>query len=158
MVDLLCLLPSSNFQEKLSDNIFINVCDVTDGLVVRAGVSVTWTVLSLSGSHEFEPQSGITWGTGTSVLSRTWIKNIFFCLFVCPLICYHSFLNTIKYFFHDFFSSNIYLYCISSWLYLHFGTNLSKFNWLYNMYVLYTTYIYLVHYELFLIVLYFALV
>ena len=37
---------------------------VTDGLVVRAGVSVTWTVglLSLSaGGHEFEPWSGRTW-------------------------------------------------------------------------------------------------
>ena len=28
--------------------------EVTDGLVVRAGVSMTWTVLSWSGDHEFE--------------------------------------------------------------------------------------------------------
>ena len=35
---------------------------VTDGLVVREGVSVTWTVLSRSGGHEFEPQSGQTGG------------------------------------------------------------------------------------------------
>ena len=34
----------------------------TDGLVVRAGVSVTWNVLSWSGGHEFEPWSGRTWG------------------------------------------------------------------------------------------------
>ena len=48
---------------------------ITDGLVVRAGVSVTWTVLSWSGGHEFEPRSGRTWVHGTSVLSRTWTKN-----------------------------------------------------------------------------------
>ena len=36
--------------------------EVTDGLVVRAGVSVTWNVVSWSGGHEFEPQSGRTWG------------------------------------------------------------------------------------------------
>ena len=36
--------------------------EVTDGLVVRAGVSVTWNVLSWSGGHEFEPRSGRTWG------------------------------------------------------------------------------------------------
>ena len=33
-----------------------------DGWVVSAGVLVTWTVLSWSGRHEFEPQSGRTWG------------------------------------------------------------------------------------------------
>ena len=36
---------------------------VIDGRVVRAGVSVTWNVLSWSGGHEFEPWSGRTWGT-----------------------------------------------------------------------------------------------
>ena len=35
---------------------------VTDCWVVRAGVSVTWSVLSWSGGHEFEPRSGPTWG------------------------------------------------------------------------------------------------
>ena len=43
---------------------FVYVCvwkEVTDGLLVRAGVSVTWTVLSWSEGHEFEPQSGQTW-------------------------------------------------------------------------------------------------
>ena len=29
--------------------------------MVRAGVSVTWNVLSWSGGHEFEPRSGWTW-------------------------------------------------------------------------------------------------
>ena len=36
--------------------------EATDGQVVRAGVSVTWNVLSWSGGHEFEPRSGRTWG------------------------------------------------------------------------------------------------
>ena len=36
--------------------------EVNDGLVVRAGVSVTWSVLSWSGGHEFEPQLDRTWG------------------------------------------------------------------------------------------------
>ena len=40
----------------------ITYLEVTDSLVVRAGVSVTWTVLSWSGGHEFEPRSGWTWG------------------------------------------------------------------------------------------------
>ena len=35
---------------------------LTDGQVVRAGVSVTWNVLSWSGGHEFEPRSDRTWG------------------------------------------------------------------------------------------------
>ena len=35
---------------------------ITDGLVVRAGDSGSWNVLSWSGGHEFEPQSGRTWG------------------------------------------------------------------------------------------------
>ena len=37
------------------------ITEVTDGRVVRAGVSVTWTVLTWSGGHEFEPRSGWTW-------------------------------------------------------------------------------------------------
>ena len=32
--------------------------EVTDGQVVRAGVLVTWNVLSWSGGHEFKPRSG----------------------------------------------------------------------------------------------------
>ena len=32
--------------------------EVTDDQVVRAGISVTWNVLSWSGGHEFEPRSG----------------------------------------------------------------------------------------------------
>ena len=35
--------------------------DVTDGQVVRAGVSVTRNVMSCSGGHEFESRSGRTW-------------------------------------------------------------------------------------------------
>ena len=45
---------------------------VTDGLVVRANVSVTWNVLSLSGGCEFEPSWVSELGVlSTSVLSRT---------------------------------------------------------------------------------------
>ena len=40
---------------------------VANGQVVRAGVSVTWNVLSWSGGHEFESQSGRTWGAWYSV-------------------------------------------------------------------------------------------
>ena len=40
----------------------LNMEEVTDGQVVRAGVSVTWNVLSWSGGYEFEPRSGQTWG------------------------------------------------------------------------------------------------
>ena len=36
--------------------------EATDGQVVRAGVLVTRNVLSWSGGHEFESQSGRTWG------------------------------------------------------------------------------------------------
>ena len=41
--------------------LFLKTDKVTDGLVVKAGVSVTWTVLSWSGGHEFA-QSGRTGG------------------------------------------------------------------------------------------------
>ena len=53
--------------------------EVTDGLMVRAGISVTWTVLSWSGGHEFEHRSDcrVELGVrGTSVPSRTWTKII----------------------------------------------------------------------------------
>ena len=35
---------------------------VTDDQVVRAGISVTWNVLSWSGGHEFAPRLGRIWG------------------------------------------------------------------------------------------------
>ena len=38
--------------------LFHCMCEVTEGRVVRAGISVTWNVLSWSGGHEFEPRSG----------------------------------------------------------------------------------------------------
>ena len=51
--------------------------------MVRAGVSVTCHVMkctvmiwSHDHDHEFKPRSGWTWVHGTSVLSRTWTKNI----------------------------------------------------------------------------------
>ena len=54
-------LQSLNIKSKmiLHDQLLARV---TDGLVVREGVSVTWSVLSWSGGHEFEPWSGRTWG------------------------------------------------------------------------------------------------
>ena len=55
---------------------FMSSKNVTDGQVVRAGISVTWNVLSWSGGHEFERQLGRTGVRSTSVLSRTWTKNI----------------------------------------------------------------------------------
>ena len=59
---------------------------VTDGLVARAGVSVTWTVLSWSGCHEFEPRSGRTWGARylcpKSYLNQKYLsKNLITALF-----------------------------------------------------------------------------
>ena len=36
--------------------------NLTDGLVVIAGVSVTWNVLSWFGGYEFKPRPGWTWG------------------------------------------------------------------------------------------------
>ena len=44
------------------DRLRSRAIEVTDGLVVREGVSVTWSVLSWSGGREFEPWSGGTWG------------------------------------------------------------------------------------------------
>ena len=62
-----CLLLLSN--SNLIQIYYIIVYEVTDGQVVRAGVSVTWNVLSWSGGHEFEPRSSL----GCIVL-RTWSK------------------------------------------------------------------------------------
>ena len=50
--------------------------EVTNGGVVRAGISVTWNVLSWAGGHEFEPWLGRTWVHSTSILRRTWTKRI----------------------------------------------------------------------------------
>ena len=60
--------------------------EVIDGLVVRAGVSVTCNVLSWSGGHEFEPWLGWTWGAWYFCRSHTWTKNIYF-------ICYLTVIN-----------------------------------------------------------------
>ena len=49
--------------------------EITDGWVVRAGVSVTGNVLSWSGGHEFEPDQVELGGCSTSVLSRTVYLN-----------------------------------------------------------------------------------
>ena len=58
---------------------------VTDGLVVRAGVSVTWNVLSWSGGHEFEPWSGRTWDAWyfcpKLYLNQKYPSFLFFLLF-----------------------------------------------------------------------------
>ena len=39
-----------------------SLLELTDGQVVRAGISVIWNVLSWSGGHEFEPRLGQTLG------------------------------------------------------------------------------------------------
>ena len=82
---------------------------VTDGQVVRAGVSVTWNVLSWSGGHEFEPQSGGTWGawyfcpksylnqnTFSSVMSLMHFGDHVFLPFpvLCPPYIWRSCLST----------------------------------------------------------------
>ena len=51
---------SSRWNYYLS-SIRICMAKVSDVQVDRAGVSVTWNVLSWSGVHEFEPQSDWTW-------------------------------------------------------------------------------------------------
>ena len=60
--------------------------EVTDGRVVRAGVSVTWNVLSWSGGHEFKPRSGSTWVCSTSVLIKSYSnQSIWFSSITCLL-------------------------------------------------------------------------
>ena len=54
---------------------WIQPVEVTDGRVVRAGVSVTWSELSWSGGHEFELRSGQTWGCVVLLSCRTRTKN-----------------------------------------------------------------------------------
>ena len=64
-LDLQCSLSSiALMKEKIQTCTVLCVCiyEVTDGLVVRTGVSVTWNVLPWSGGHEFEPRSGRTLG------------------------------------------------------------------------------------------------
>ena len=53
---------------------------VIDGTVVRACVSLTWNMLSWSGGHEFEPQSGRTWGAWCFCVSCTWRKKAWFVI------------------------------------------------------------------------------
>ena len=50
------------------------VWKVTDDLVVIAGVSVTWNILSWSESHKFKPWLGWTWGAW--YFCPTWTKHI----------------------------------------------------------------------------------
>ena len=75
----------SNMWNTLSEHNIINmpyICfshehtllEITDGKVVRVGVSVTWNVLSWSGGHEFAPGLVELGVLGSSVLSPTWIK------------------------------------------------------------------------------------
>ena len=61
--------------------------EATEGRVVRAGISVTWNVLSWSGGHEFLNPGGVELGVrGTFVLSRTWTKNyLLYGMSVCKL-------------------------------------------------------------------------
>ena len=40
----------------------VSYYQIVFALDFKAGVSVTWNVLSWSGGHEFEPRSGRTWG------------------------------------------------------------------------------------------------
>ena len=58
-VHILCICIDTKKQPSMK---VWSVRVVTDGQVVRAGVSVTWYVLSWAGGHEFEPRSGQTWG------------------------------------------------------------------------------------------------
>ena len=58
---------SKNFQVLkwkifIIESVSMTNLGVADGRVVRAGVSVTWNVMSWSGVHEFEPRLGRTWG------------------------------------------------------------------------------------------------
>ena len=51
----------SNLSSEFTTTV-LNVWEVIDGRVIRAGISVTWNVLSWSGGHELEPQSDGTLG------------------------------------------------------------------------------------------------
>ena len=53
-----------------------SVLEVTDGKVVRAGVSVKRNLLSWSAGHELEPQSNRTWGVWYFCLSCTFTQKI----------------------------------------------------------------------------------
>ena len=58
-------------------------CDpdgVTDGQVVRAGVSVTWNVLSWPGRHEIEPWLGRIWGAW-HFCPKSYL-NQYICIFI----------------------------------------------------------------------------
>ena len=62
-------------KKKNMFNIIIWGLHVTNGRVVRAGVSVAWNVLLWSEGHGFEPQSGRTWDAWYFCLSRTLTKD-----------------------------------------------------------------------------------
>ena len=53
--------------------------EVTYGQVVRAGILLTWNILSWSGGHEFEPWSVELEVLSSFILSRTWTKNFPYC-------------------------------------------------------------------------------
>ena len=52
--------------------VYLGVGYVTDGWVVRAGISVTWNVLLWSGGHEFELRSGRFLGAWCFCPSDPW--------------------------------------------------------------------------------------
>ena len=58
----ICNVLSLYMDTYLYINTTLDKYKVTDGLVVIAGVSVTWNVLSWSGGHEFKPRLGWIWG------------------------------------------------------------------------------------------------
>ena len=55
-----------------------NPVKVTNGWVVKTGISVTWNILSWSEGHEFKPRSVELGVRGITALSRTWTKTINF--------------------------------------------------------------------------------
>ena len=74
------------------------LAEVTDGLVVRAGISVTWTALSWSGGHEFEPWLGWTWGAwyfcSKSYSNQKYLSiYLSVCLSFCPSRCMSRYLS-----------------------------------------------------------------
>ena len=66
----------NNIKGTFGQKTLIIIIEVTDGRVVRAGVSETWNVLSWSGGHEYELGQVELGVRSTSVLIRTWTKNI----------------------------------------------------------------------------------
>ena len=55
--------PSNDFPQNLTNMLSGIICPpLAKSLMVKAGVSVTWTVLSWSAGHEFEAWLGLIWG------------------------------------------------------------------------------------------------